>query len=1009
MSIAKGLSLRLFLEGEEVPVISASVTSTINAPASASIQIIPLDEAHDFKPRTMVHLFFLDEVSETSSLDKDYKCLFVGEIVGFNYIQTPEGRGFVLQCLDHSSYWDTAHATAIEYGSQSNLFFNTSALLGSDPTIFDDIVSHAPEKLISWLNQKPLTEGLKELTGLTAGIVRIMEALGGVLPHHRGINDFFTVAELRCRLLNQIASEEQDDTAKKILKNKVLEDWLSNNLQSLGQQVTFRDIIKMLLNHIYYETVPNPTPKWEAAVKGRTKFLKQAKVNIKTSGTVLSIQKQLETELEVIRALVQLGLTKEDAKKKIILILNDFRKTSLDLSFVEGSSIVSAKVKQIISRLEALKNSDGIDTSKDLSSIPNTISEALQELSNLKFGQKVVPAHNTIVGATQQRLKTQIIRPDCWFASPPRCNVIFPEQYTQLSYDRTWITEATRTLIQMSNFVTQFDTLLSTKIVAPTLGSQSRVFIAGSGGEDSYRKLMQHEFHTGIVLKSEWMPDSAVVNRKVIDPLEKAKVAGEREGWTKKVAEFHFFKYRFAPRTLNLSGRFNPYLVCGFPGAVILKPLIINDLSPSEGQDLSDFVENHSSKAPNQLVGMIVGISHTIDQSGATTSVSMTHVRKHKGTDDDFLDAVKDKKQKEKRKIHIAVPLDLQTISDGNNSKLLEFLVSLTPQSSSLGPSTVTKVSTEQKTLNVNSVEAINVTVRKEVIISKQEDSPTRETTITFNDKTTQVMNVPKIAGKKGVGSKGLMTGTIVAVEVTDSSIFRTSAGNAFSGVIVHEEREITIDSSIPFEDMVRPAWFSDIYANKNIGSKVYDSFFGCGAVVDDLAIVGIGQPDSQVITVSPDTDPTFIDDYVAKLDKQKSKNSIERSLNVLAYTYYKIKSKNLGIDDFIRQYIKRPIATKENILGSSDLEFKISGNEVSLSNPNSFIGFHTMAVHPQIVDLSKDKRLLGLKSDPETGIKRIGGHGKAEPIPLALDVRYEKKQKILQYKEALNTHAFHG
>ena len=60
--IGKPLKLRLFLEGQEVPVISATVSIGYNGPAVASVQILPIDEGLTFKPRTMVHLFFLDEL-----------------------------------------------------------------------------------------------------------------------------------------------------------------------------------------------------------------------------------------------------------------------------------------------------------------------------------------------------------------------------------------------------------------------------------------------------------------------------------------------------------------------------------------------------------------------------------------------------------------------------------------------------------------------------------------------------------------------------------------------------------------------------------------------------------------------------------------------------------------------------------------------------------------------------------------------------------------------------------
>ena len=54
------LGLRLFLEGIEVPCVSAQVQIGINAPATAAIQVVPSDRIAELKARTMVHLFTWD-------------------------------------------------------------------------------------------------------------------------------------------------------------------------------------------------------------------------------------------------------------------------------------------------------------------------------------------------------------------------------------------------------------------------------------------------------------------------------------------------------------------------------------------------------------------------------------------------------------------------------------------------------------------------------------------------------------------------------------------------------------------------------------------------------------------------------------------------------------------------------------------------------------------------------------------------------------------------------------
>ena len=59
------LGLRLFLEGIEVPVISAQITIQPSQSALCSIQIIPTNASMTFKPRTLVHLFYLDTIADS--------------------------------------------------------------------------------------------------------------------------------------------------------------------------------------------------------------------------------------------------------------------------------------------------------------------------------------------------------------------------------------------------------------------------------------------------------------------------------------------------------------------------------------------------------------------------------------------------------------------------------------------------------------------------------------------------------------------------------------------------------------------------------------------------------------------------------------------------------------------------------------------------------------------------------------------------------------------------------
>ena len=108
------LNLRLFIEGIEVPVIGASVTSAVGSPSQASIEVIGDRTVLEFPPRTMVHLFIYDPRARSKLAPKDpdgkYVLIFSGDLMSVSYSKTGTTRNATLSCLDDSSYHDLAYS-----------------------------------------------------------------------------------------------------------------------------------------------------------------------------------------------------------------------------------------------------------------------------------------------------------------------------------------------------------------------------------------------------------------------------------------------------------------------------------------------------------------------------------------------------------------------------------------------------------------------------------------------------------------------------------------------------------------------------------------------------------------------------------------------------------------------------------------------------------------------------------------------------------------------------------
>jgi hypothetical protein len=268
---------------------------------------------------------------------------------------------------------------------------------------------------------------------------------------------------------------------------------------------------------------------------------------------------------------------------------------------------------------------------------------------------------------------------------------------------------------------------------------------------------------------------------------------------------------------------------------------------------------------------------------------------------------------------------------------------------------------------------------------------------------------VPHPPGNKTRGSSGLYGGNIVGIEVAPPYAITEEYGTRmFERIIVYEDIKLDFSADVPVEDVVRPSWMSPVYDNENIGNSIYQPFFGCDSVIDGVEII---TPEGDRVTtasVSPrgpeEGESVDVTDPVADLkDRLKSEAktrallSTERAVNTLSYLYGLVRSEKLDVDEFIRSYTWRPIATQEEVLGSSDLQAKVSGNKVEITKGS--VGFHTLALFSDGIMAGN---LTGLLEDPDLGFTRADNTGKKETIPPSYDVRKEKLGRVLEYKAAL-------
>jgi len=94
------LDLKLYIEGVEVPCPGATIQIATNQASTCSLTMVPIQTLTRIRPKSHVHLFWFEDVSEKWVL------LWEGEVLGYSFSKSPTGRNIQLECSDLSNYWD---------------------------------------------------------------------------------------------------------------------------------------------------------------------------------------------------------------------------------------------------------------------------------------------------------------------------------------------------------------------------------------------------------------------------------------------------------------------------------------------------------------------------------------------------------------------------------------------------------------------------------------------------------------------------------------------------------------------------------------------------------------------------------------------------------------------------------------------------------------------------------------------------------------------------------------
>lgn len=1017
-TIGQRLRLRLFIEGVEIPIISAQLQAVPNAPVVASLQVLPLTEGTKLLPRSLVHLFFLDpneqdnpllslrqdsvatgqessnwerikkslgdEGSTDLVLDNDistdylnyrYKLCFVGEVVGFNWTKTPINRSLVLQCQDLSNYWDYAFQYRNDdlFGPGLKQMFS-----GGAGNLFTDFLSE-PGSVVVSIIQRPSTQ-YPALKGLLGGIVHLCEAIGGSYFYkdkYAGQNIFFSMAELRLHITQLITAYDKDPTSQKLLGGGY-DGLFGRTIGNLGEQASIRKTINALSAMIFHETFgqhcPYYVPGTAGSITGQQRvplsgpiglFLKtNAQAVIDSCNQVIEILNGKADGISSFDEADKLGLDTKKARaqyrQQVLTQLSGAKKTCSTTAARARTAKVDVILKHFNAAAVFLQAAAGLlNTWKPELASTQAIDAAISKLqSAITELRRVLNADVNLTPqklAIPARLCQQIFRPDVWFSSPPRCNVIFPDDYMQLNYARSFLAEPTRLLLKTNDEFFGEDFLFDNFYFAPkalTLKSQKNDLQAILAND-----IMDHELFTGINPLFEKMGELNIfAARSGMTPGGKTP----KIGLAQRTTNFLYFKYRFAARQMTVNARFLPYLACGFPGLIVDKYIDVatieryNELYAAVGAGVRETQELLGT----HFLGNFTEVSHQMSQDSGTTSVTLGYARQAEETLE-FLGARQE---------------DVSTVQQKTGQEKLRYTVvaSLFPPAiNSQGPNKG-RITFVQEVTSAYAVKNGDFQGAEKLPVYANDTSVKLTTKVPVGLFTRADQFGPDIA--QLVGDPGIIVG--------------------FRAFRLHETvsqyKKANVD--LPPEEYIRPGWYGDIWHPMNI-HLAYQQFFGTGSITEPTQILDLQGAQVGVVTSDAQTalntalaalgKTGAVSDSAASISLVKGA-SIQQAVAFLVLTYSYIKQQGLSTQDFLKVYNYRPIANMVDMFGSSDLQLSPDGTQIV----QGIEGFHSRAFGPF-------EDLFGLVTND---IESIVGIKRGTVQAQKADTRKRKFEVMLRY-----------
>lgn len=881
---------------------------------------------------------------------ESWKLLFTGETHGYSFTKHHGKRFINLVAKDHTAYWDDAK---LYWGTGGWIGrrFQRAVFMGATRARTGKSVVNTSKELIDILQAKPAT--VPTLQGLLGGAVHLLESIAGVYygdKKYRGLNDFLSVGELRLKLTKQIGVSPFDTSSQNLTGSYEFRRYIRAMTRQFRATASYRQILNVLLDRVFHTYSSVLCPAY--IHKGATaRYLRLVPASKGFPASVKAILKEVDGITDTAYASVTdrdkntAGRGTKDNAQFVV-------KGAVSVPDTEGQKAwkkewvkkvaTSDRTSALKAKAEAIPLSKGFNrrqkrellTKIDYATkgVGVVHSDLMGETTKVPLNESQFPYHNekslkeaaialenaqkklsgskykTVSGTLEltDRLNTTLFSPLIWMCPPPKCNVFFPDQYTQVSFSRQWMSEVSR--MWLHGLYWNGKANYHQSYFAP-----STEILTGNTSMDEMREaalaktsfLLKHEVFTGIVPSIQGLGNAAALKKlnTIVERKEGRKSIfsfGEKSPALARAASAKFLLERFRPRQLSIQGPFNAGVVCGVPG-LVLDPIL----------SASGLGEGAVAKGTH-FVGLVTGVQHTIHQGGATTTTNMAFCRAH----NEGLDLFGDKKGAKLRvkkslssggtKVRARKEILAEVHGWSLRSKRVKRKgrwtteTILVPKLGMMGHSGtsgrhITKGLAHQEVASDTSMS------KKRRPVDVGPATPGLENARQYR-KAHYVKPKKFRKADTKVDNKSTWTESTDAVPtaITRSPTYfngykyypkkpwMTSAN--VKGAIVVDAYEVALKPGnrskffeFSFEQIARPPWFSDIYLNKNIGNEFYQQLIGCGSITDPTAIFGAPTKSGNESRVGTwQMDPQYITDIANNDIKTKNKKGANEILEEL-------------------------------------------------------------------------------------------------------------------------------